>query len=104
MQKGIPVVIVDSALKGEPIKDFVCTVSTNNRRAGEMVDDQLGKLLHGRGKVVLFRLKEASASVTQREVNADLLKTRAEMKFATSSHEDEPCGYRGPGRFLEPQI
>ena len=36
MQKGIAVVIMDSALKGEPLKDFVCTVSTNNHRAGEM--------------------------------------------------------------------
>jgi ABC-type sugar transport system substrate-binding protein len=35
MQKGIPVVIMDSALKGEPLKDFVCTVSTNNQRAGD---------------------------------------------------------------------
>ena len=35
MQKGIPVVIMDSALKGEPPKDFVCTVSTNNHRALE---------------------------------------------------------------------
>ena len=33
MQKGIPVVIMDSAFKGEPLKDFVCTVSTNNQRA-----------------------------------------------------------------------
>ena len=32
MQKGIPVVIMDSALKGEPVKDFVSTVSTNNYR------------------------------------------------------------------------
>jgi ribose transport system substrate-binding protein len=67
MQKGIPVVIVDSALKGEPTTDFVCTVSTNNRRAGEMAGDELGRLLHGRGKVVLFRFKEGSASTSQRE-------------------------------------
>jgi ribose transport system substrate-binding protein len=67
MQKGIPVVIMDSAFKGEPLKDFVCTVSTNNRRAGEMAGEQLGKLLHGKGKVVLFRYKEGSASTSQRE-------------------------------------
>jgi ribose transport system substrate-binding protein len=66
-QKGIPVVIMDSALKGEPLKDFVCTVSTNNHRAGEMAGEQLGKLLHGKGKVVLFRFKEGSASTGQRE-------------------------------------
>jgi ribose transport system substrate-binding protein len=67
MQKGIPVVIMDSALKGEPRKDFVCTVSTNNHRAGEMAGERLGKLLDGKGKVVLFRHKEGSASTDQRE-------------------------------------
>ncbi len=67
MQKGIPVVIMDSALKGEPPKDFVCTVSTNNHRAGEMAGEQLGKILDGKGKVVLFRHKEGSASTDQRE-------------------------------------
>ena len=66
MQKGIPVVIIDSAFKGEPLKDFVCTVSTNNRRAGEMAGEQLGKLLHGKGKVVLFRYIEVCASTGQR--------------------------------------
>src|SRR5258707_2448244 len=67
MQKGIPVVIMDSAFKGEPLKDFVCTVSTNNHRAGEMAGEQLGKLLQGKGKVVLFRFREGSTSTGQRE-------------------------------------
>ena len=67
MQKGIPVVIMDSALKGEPVKNFVSTVSTNNHRAGEMAGEQLGKLLDGKGKVVLFRFKQGSASASQRE-------------------------------------
>ena len=62
MQKGIPVVIMDSALKGEPVKDFVSTVSTNNYRGGEMAGEQLGKLLDGKGKVVLFRFKEVCSS------------------------------------------
>ena len=57
MQKGIPVVIMDSPLKGEPAKDFVCTVSTNNKRAGELAGEELAKLLHGKGKVVLFRFR-----------------------------------------------
>ena len=47
MQKGIPVVIMDSPLKGEPVKDFVSTVSTNNHRGGEMAGEQLGKLVTG---------------------------------------------------------
>jgi ribose transport system substrate-binding protein len=67
MQKGIPVVIMDSALKGEPPKDFVCTVSTNNHRAGEMAGEHLGKLLDGKGKVVLFRFRRGSVSTSQRE-------------------------------------
>src|SRR6476619_7722826 len=67
MQKGIPVVIVDSPLKGEPVKDFVSTVSTNNHRGGEMAGEQLGKLLDGKGKVVLFRFKKGSTSTGQRE-------------------------------------
>jgi ribose transport system substrate-binding protein len=67
MQKGIPVVIMDSALKGEPVKDFVSTVSTNNRRAGEMAGEQLGKLLAGKGKVVVLRFERGSASTRQRE-------------------------------------
>jgi ABC-type sugar transport system substrate-binding protein len=40
MQKGIPVVIMDSPLEGEPIKDFVSMVSTNNHRGGEMAGEQ----------------------------------------------------------------
>ena len=67
MQKGIPVVIMDSPLKGEPAKDFVSTVSTNNHHGGEMAGEQLGKLLGGQGKVVLFRFKKGSASASQRE-------------------------------------
>jgi ribose transport system substrate-binding protein len=67
MQKGIPVVIMDSAFKGQPLKDFVCTVSTNNHHAGEMAGEQLGKLLDGKGKVVLFRYIEVSISTGQRE-------------------------------------
>ena len=67
MQKGIPVVIMDSPLKGEPLKDFVCMVSTNNLRAGEMAGEQLGKLLHGNGTVAILRYIECCASTGQRE-------------------------------------
>src|SRR5258708_37413680 len=63
----MPVVIMDSAFKGESLKAFVCTVSTNNHRAGEMAGEHLGKLLQGKGKVVLFRFREGSTSTGQRE-------------------------------------
>src|SRR4029077_7587899 len=54
MQKGIPVVIMDSALKGEPVKDFVSKVSTNNYRGGEMAGEQLEKLLDGKARWCSF--------------------------------------------------
>ena len=63
--------IMDSALKGEPVKDFVSTVSTNNYRGGEMAGEQLAKLLDGKGKVVLFRFKEGSEStVSERRASS----------------------------------
>jgi ribose transport system substrate-binding protein len=67
MAKGIPVVIMDSALKGEPGKDFVSTVSTNNYHGGEMAGEELGKRLGGKGKVVLLRSMKGSGSTNQRE-------------------------------------
>ena len=67
LQKRIPVVIMDSALRGEPGKDFVSTVSTNNHHAGEMAGEQVAKLLDGKGKVVLFRFRQGSASAGERE-------------------------------------
>lgn len=63
----IPVVIIDSALKGTVGKDFVSYVSTNNRKGGEMAGEQLAKLLDGKGKVVLLRYQEGSASTAERE-------------------------------------
>jgi len=58
---------MDSPLKGEPLKDFICMVSTNNHRAGEMAGDQLGKLLHGKGTVAILRFYKRCASTGQRE-------------------------------------
>jgi ribose transport system substrate-binding protein len=65
--KHIPVVIFDSALKGEVGKDFVSFVATDNRKGGELAGDQLVKLLGGKGKVVLLRYQEGSASTMERE-------------------------------------
>jgi ribose transport system substrate-binding protein len=67
MEKGIPVVIMDSPLKGEPVRDFISTVATNNFRGGEMAGEHLGKLLAGKGRLVLFRFKRGSASASLRE-------------------------------------
>ncbi|MFZ5496974.1 MAG: substrate-binding domain-containing protein [Verrucomicrobiota bacterium] len=65
--RGIPVVIFDSALKGEVGKDFLSFVATNNYRGGEIGGEELARLLGGRGKVVLLRYAEGSASTMERE-------------------------------------
>jgi len=65
--KKIPVVIYDSALKGEVGKDFVSFVATNNRLGGSMAGQEMLKLLGANKKVVLLRYKEGSASTMERE-------------------------------------
>jgi ribose transport system substrate-binding protein len=67
MQKKIPVVIFDSALKGEPGKDFVSFIATDNEKGGMLGGEYLGKLLGGKGNVVLLRYQVGSASTMERE-------------------------------------
>lgn len=66
-QAGIPVVIIDSALKGEPGRDYLSLVATDNRRGGEMGGEELARRIGGKGKVVLLRYAEGSASTQERE-------------------------------------
>jgi ribose transport system substrate-binding protein len=61
---GIPVVVIDSGLKGN---DYVSFVATDNRLAGRLAGDHLADLLHGKGRVVLLRYAEGSESTIQRE-------------------------------------
>ncbi|HET7537050.1 MAG TPA: substrate-binding domain-containing protein [Candidatus Didemnitutus sp.] len=67
MERNIPVVIFDSALKGEAGKDFVSFVATDNKRGGRIGGEELARLLGGKGKVVLLRYAEGSASTMERE-------------------------------------
>jgi len=66
-ERKIPVVIFDSALKAELGKDFVSYVATNNRRGGQLGAEELVRLLGGKGKIVLLRYSEGSASTSERE-------------------------------------
>lgn len=61
---GIPVVIIDSGLKGN---DYVSFVATDNLKGGRIAGEHLAKLLGGKGKVVMLRYQEGSASTMQRE-------------------------------------
>lgn len=66
-ERKIPVVIIDSALKGEAGKDFASFVATDNHRGGQIGGEELVRLLGGKGKVVLLRYSEGSASTAERE-------------------------------------
>lgn len=64
--KKIPVVIFDSSL--QDAQDLtVSFVATDNRYGGKIAGEQLGKLLGGKGKVILLRYAEGSASTEERE-------------------------------------
>jgi ribose transport system substrate-binding protein len=63
-RRGIPVVIIDSGLKGT---DFVSFVATDNNKGGRLAGEHLASLLHDRGKVVMLRYAEGSESTLQRE-------------------------------------
>ncbi len=65
--KKIPVVIIDSDLKATVGTDFASFVATNNHQGGNMGGDQLAKILGGKGKIVLLRYAEGSASTEERE-------------------------------------
>ncbi len=66
-QSKIPVVIIDSGLKGEVGKDFASFVATDNRRGGELGGEELARIINGKGKVVLLRYAEGSESTAERE-------------------------------------
>ena len=63
-RSGIPVVIIDSDLKS---KDYVSFVATDNYKGGALAGDYLGKLMGAKGKVIMLRYQEGSASTMNRE-------------------------------------
>jgi ribose transport system substrate-binding protein len=61
---GVPTVIIDSDLESDSTVSFV---ATDNRQGGRLAADRLGELLGGKGRVLLLRYAEGSASTTARE-------------------------------------
>ena len=61
---GVPTVIIDSALESNSILSFV---ATDNRKGGILGADRLGELMGGKGKAILLRYAEGSASTEERE-------------------------------------
>lgn len=61
---NIPTVIIDSGLQSDQIVSFV---ATDNLKGGTLAADRLGELLGGKGKILMLRYQEGSASTEQRE-------------------------------------
>lgn len=61
---NIPTVIFDSGLDS---KNIVSYVATDNEKGGQLAAEHLGKILGGKGKVLMLRYQEGSASTELRE-------------------------------------
>ncbi|MHC4680779.1 MAG: ABC transporter substrate-binding protein [Planctomycetota bacterium] len=64
VNNGIPVVIIDSGLNSG---DYASFVATDNYIGGKKGGERLGEVLGGKGKVIMLRCHEGSASSTKRE-------------------------------------
>ncbi len=62
--RQIPVVIIDSDLESD---DFQSFIATNNYEGGRMCAERMAGLLEGKGKIIVLRYMEGSASTVARE-------------------------------------
>ena len=62
---GIPTIIFDSAL-ADPAKG-ISYVSTDNGKGGHLAGQRMNELLRGKGRVLMLRYQEGSASTEERE-------------------------------------
>src|SRR4051812_19832484 len=75
IQAKVPVVIMDSDLKSDK---YVSFVATDNYKGGQMAGAEMGRLLGGKGNVILLRYAVGSASTEAREAGfLDMLKTNS---------------------------
>ncbi len=82
-RQNIPVVIIDSGLKGA---DYISFVATDNYVGGKKGGDHLAKILNGKGKVVMLRYQEGSASTMNREKGfLDAIKEYPDIEVVSSN-------------------
>ena len=82
---GIPVVIIDSGLKSE---DYTSFVATYNEIGGRKGGQRLAEILGGKGKVIMLRYQEGSASTMKREQGfLDVLKEKYPEIEVVSSNQ-----------------
>ncbi|MDA0321314.1 MAG: substrate-binding domain-containing protein [Verrucomicrobia bacterium] len=63
-ERAIPTIIIDSGLQGDAQVSFI---ATDNFNGGKMAGERLAEVLGGKGKVVMLRYQEGSASTMKRE-------------------------------------
>lgn len=79
---GVPVVVIDSDLKSDK---YVSFVATDNFKGGQMAGEEMGKVLGGKGNVILLRYAMGSASTEAREAGfLDALKKFPDIKIISS--------------------
>jgi len=89
-QAKVPVVIIDSGLKTDK---YVSFISTDNHKGGVMAGEHMGRLLGGKGNVILMRYQVGSASTEEREAGfLEALKKFPGIKLISSDQ------YAGPTR------
>jgi ribose transport system substrate-binding protein len=83
VQARIPVVIIDSDLKSDK---YVSFVATDNYKGGVLAAEEMGKLLNGKGNIILLRYAVGSASTEAREAGfLDTLKSKfPDLKLLSS--------------------
>jgi len=86
VNNGIPVVIIDSGLKNE--EDYTSFVATDNEIGGKKGGERLAEILDGKGKVIMLRYQEGSASTMKREKGfLDVLKEKYPEIEVVSSNQ-----------------
>jgi len=74
VDNGIPVVIIDSGLKSD---DYTSFVATDNYVGGRKGGERLAEILKGKGRIIMLRYQEGSASTMNREQGfLDVLKEK----------------------------
>jgi ribose transport system substrate-binding protein len=83
MRAKVPVVIMDSDLKSD---EYISFVATDNYKGGRLAGEEMGRLLGGKGNVILLRYAVGSASTEAREAGfLDALKSKyPEVKIISS--------------------
>jgi ribose transport system substrate-binding protein len=82
-RRNIPVVIIDSGLKGS---DYVSFVATDNLKGGRLAGDRLADVMNRKGKVVLLRYAEGHDSTAKREEGfLEALKSYPEIEVVSSN-------------------